>query len=233
VVFPVCISASDPDRVKTRTPGRQCMNFSRFSAFSAITGSAKRKDSLQMRRFQTISEFSHSLDPLRTLGRWQARSWRSWTPLQRRASKVGMHVDLRRFDRLMPEPECDHGLIDAILKQLHRGAVPQDMRAHSLPDERGARRYVRWKRLHGRYQRGEFFRQRRTTPLTSGASWILSRNVINLLGFGSLMASFSFHSSQPRLYSIPQVCHTSVPVALKSNQRHFIHSVNLSCRTNR
>jgi len=39
------------------------MNFSRFSAFSAITGSAERKNSLQMRRFQTISEFSHSLDP--------------------------------------------------------------------------------------------------------------------------------------------------------------------------
>src|SRR5260370_21352947 len=33
----------DPDRVKTRTPGRQFMNFSRFSAFSAITGSAERK----------------------------------------------------------------------------------------------------------------------------------------------------------------------------------------------
>jgi hypothetical protein len=37
------------------------MNFSRFSAFSAITGSAERKNSLQMRRFQTISEFSYSL----------------------------------------------------------------------------------------------------------------------------------------------------------------------------
>jgi len=37
------------------------MNFSRFSAFSAITGPAERKNSLQMRRFQTISEFSHGL----------------------------------------------------------------------------------------------------------------------------------------------------------------------------
>ena len=37
------------------------MNFSRFSPFSAFTGSAKRKNSLQMRHFQTISEFSHSL----------------------------------------------------------------------------------------------------------------------------------------------------------------------------
>jgi hypothetical protein len=42
------------------------MNFSRFSAFSAITGPAERKNSLQMRRFQTISEFSHGLDPFRT-----------------------------------------------------------------------------------------------------------------------------------------------------------------------
>src|SRR5712664_591486 len=38
------------------------MNFSRFSAFSAITGSAERKNSLQMRRFKTISEFSHGLE---------------------------------------------------------------------------------------------------------------------------------------------------------------------------
>ena len=37
------------------------MNFSRFLAFSAITGPAERKNSLQMRRFQTISEFSHGL----------------------------------------------------------------------------------------------------------------------------------------------------------------------------
>src|SRR5438445_11327097 len=50
-----------PDRVKTQTSGRLFMNFSRFSAFSAITGPAERKNSLQMRRFQTISEFSHGL----------------------------------------------------------------------------------------------------------------------------------------------------------------------------
>src|SRR6516225_5073592 len=43
------------------------MNSSRFSAVSASTGSAERKSSLQMRRFQTISEFSHSLDPKRSL----------------------------------------------------------------------------------------------------------------------------------------------------------------------
>jgi len=43
------------------------MNFSRFPAVSAITGSAERKNLLQMRHFQTISEFSHSLDPLRSL----------------------------------------------------------------------------------------------------------------------------------------------------------------------
>jgi hypothetical protein len=59
-------SQADPDRVKTLTPGRQFMNFSRFSAFSTITGPAERKNSLQMRRFQTISEFSHGLDPEET-----------------------------------------------------------------------------------------------------------------------------------------------------------------------
>jgi hypothetical protein len=54
------------------------MNFSRFSAFSAITGPAERKNSLQMRRFQTISEFSHGLgrtSPFRGEGRkvWNRR----------------------------------------------------------------------------------------------------------------------------------------------------------------
>jgi hypothetical protein len=34
-----------------------------FGPFSASTGSAERKNSFQMRRLQTISEFSHSLDP--------------------------------------------------------------------------------------------------------------------------------------------------------------------------
>src|SRR5258708_5034782 len=65
------MSLMGPDRVKTRTPGRKFMNFSRFSAFSAITGPAERKNSLQMRRFQTISEFSHGLGPGRakTAGR--------------------------------------------------------------------------------------------------------------------------------------------------------------------
>jgi len=53
------------------------MNFSRFSAFSAITGSAERKNSLQMRRFQTISEFSHGLGRKATvviIGRRRLRS---------------------------------------------------------------------------------------------------------------------------------------------------------------
>src|SRR6266404_9036767 len=57
-----------PDRVKTQTPGRLFMNFSRFSAFSAITGPAERKNSLQMRRFQTISEFSHGLGRIEPFG---------------------------------------------------------------------------------------------------------------------------------------------------------------------
>jgi hypothetical protein len=34
-----------------------------FGRFPPFTSSAKRKSSLQMRRFQTISEFSHSLNP--------------------------------------------------------------------------------------------------------------------------------------------------------------------------
>jgi hypothetical protein len=56
---------TDPDRVKTRTPGPQFMNFSRFLAFAAITGSAERKIRSKCAVFQTISEFSHSLDPER------------------------------------------------------------------------------------------------------------------------------------------------------------------------
>jgi hypothetical protein len=62
------------------------MNFSRFSAFSTITGPAERKNSLQMRRFQTISEFSHGLGQ-------QANR----TPVQ-----PGMHPIPVEFDFMQP-----------------------------------------------------------------------------------------------------------------------------------
>jgi hypothetical protein len=39
----------------------------------------------------------------------------------------------------MAEPERDDRLIDAVLKQLHGGAVPQHMRTYPLVDERGTR----------------------------------------------------------------------------------------------
>jgi hypothetical protein len=45
---------------------------------------------------------------------------------------MGMQVGLRRFDRLMAEPQRDHGAIDARLQQLHRSAVPQHMWRHPL-----------------------------------------------------------------------------------------------------
>ena len=46
--------------------------------------------------------------------------------------EMGMQVGLRRFDRLMTEPQRDHGAIDARLQQLHCSAVPQHVRRHSL-----------------------------------------------------------------------------------------------------
>jgi hypothetical protein len=61
------------------------MNFSRFSAFSAITGSAKRKNSLQMRRFRTIAEFSHSLGRIEPFNRGR-RNDRCWHKGDDRAS---------------------------------------------------------------------------------------------------------------------------------------------------
>jgi hypothetical protein len=61
-------AAVGPGRVKTRTTGRQFMNFGRFSAAFAITVSVQRKNSLLVRCFQTIFEFSHSL------GREETRS---------------------------------------------------------------------------------------------------------------------------------------------------------------
>ena len=44
--------------------------------------------------------------------------------------QVGMEIDLGRLHRLVSQPQGDHGLIDAMLQQLHGGAVPQDVRAH-------------------------------------------------------------------------------------------------------
>jgi len=52
-----------PGCVKTRKTGRQSQISVDFRSLPANTGSAERKSSLLMRRFQTISEFSHSLDP--------------------------------------------------------------------------------------------------------------------------------------------------------------------------
>src|SRR3981081_2544875 len=46
--------------------------------------------------------------------------------------EMGMQVGLRRFDRLMAEPQRDHGALDACMQQLHRSAVPQHMWRHPL-----------------------------------------------------------------------------------------------------
>ena len=36
-------------------------------------------------------------------------------------TEVGMHIDLGGFNRFVSEPKCDHGLIDAVMEQLHGG----------------------------------------------------------------------------------------------------------------
>ena len=46
-----------------------------------------------------------------------------------------MDVDLRGLYGLVPKPEGDHRLIDAVMQQLHRSAVPQDMRRDALADQ--------------------------------------------------------------------------------------------------
>ena len=47
-----------------------------------------------------------------------------------------MHIDLRGLDGFVSEPECNHRLIDAMMQQLHRRAVPEHMRAYPFPDQR-------------------------------------------------------------------------------------------------
>ena len=42
-----------------------------------------------------------------------------------------MNVDLRRFDGFVAQPEGDYRLIDAVLQQLHRRAVPEDVLSSS------------------------------------------------------------------------------------------------------
>jgi len=65
-----------------------------FRPFSAITGSAKRKSSLQMRRFQTISEFSHRCAGRPARSKWWCarRSWRD--PAGASPAQVGSSVRL-------------------------------------------------------------------------------------------------------------------------------------------
>ena len=43
-----------------------------------------------------------------------------------------MYVDLRRFDAFMPKPERDDRLIDSMMQQFHRRAVPENMRADAF-----------------------------------------------------------------------------------------------------
>jgi hypothetical protein len=52
---------------------------------------------------------------------------------------VGMHVDLRCLDGLMSEPQGNDGSVHAVLKEVHRGTVAQDVWAYAFSDERGAR----------------------------------------------------------------------------------------------
>jgi len=68
---------------------------------------------------------------------------RLW-PLQRCDSHVAPDADQHAYgpaflDGFMPEPECDHRLIDAMVQQFHCGAVPEDMQAHAFSYQRGTR----------------------------------------------------------------------------------------------
>ena len=49
-----------------------------------------------------------------------------------------MEVDLRGFDRLVAEPQCDHRTIDPRLEQRHGGDMSENMRCDALVRERRA-----------------------------------------------------------------------------------------------
>ena len=54
--------------------------------------------------------------------------------------QVRVQIDLRRFDRLVPKPQRDHGAVDAVLQEVHGGRVPKDVGRYPLLSERrGAR----------------------------------------------------------------------------------------------
>ena len=50
--------------------------------------------------------------------------------------KIRIQVDLSSFDRFMPEPNRDHGAIDAGLQQLHGCGVSKNMRTNVFISER-------------------------------------------------------------------------------------------------
>lgn len=52
--------------------------------------------------------------------------------------KVGVQIDLRGLDRLMTEPQRNHGPINTLLQEIHGGGVAKHMRAHALMLERWA-----------------------------------------------------------------------------------------------
>src|SRR5437762_9172464 len=46
--------------------------------------------------------------------------------------KIGVKVSLGCFHRLVSEPQCDYRTVNAMLQQMHRGAVAEDVRGHAF-----------------------------------------------------------------------------------------------------
>ena len=48
---------------------------------------------------------------------------------------IGLQIDGSRFYRLVTEPECDYGTVDAVVKQVHCQRVSKHVRRHVLPGQ--------------------------------------------------------------------------------------------------
>ena len=53
--------------------------------------------------------------------------------------EIRVQVDLGGLDGFVPKPQGDDGLVDAMVEQLHRRAVPEDMRTDPFLTQRGTR----------------------------------------------------------------------------------------------
>ena len=69
---------------------------------------------------------------IRPVPTWPAFRWGRLVEDRLLHREVGVQIDLRCLDGLVPKPERDRRLLNPLLKKIHRRRVAQHVRAHTF-----------------------------------------------------------------------------------------------------